>query len=107
MHQFMGKWITAEEFYALLPRNVYFRQLECPALNCEAHRNRHILFRKKFELSAPVSAEKVHISADGYYKLCINGWFVAQDPTALLFHLTLSYGALFLSDMDLGSLLAK
>ena len=79
-HEFHGHWITNSEFFDLKPRNVFFRQLERIKLPCEDHRNRHILFRKKFSVSEPVNSAAVYISADDYYKLYINGQFVAQGP---------------------------
>ena len=47
-HVFQGKWISNAEFSSLQPRNVFHRQLEPLALDCSAHRNRHVLFRKRF-----------------------------------------------------------
>lgn len=79
-HNFIGKWITDEEFYSLKPRNVFSRQLERVALPCEEHRNRHILFRKKFHCAAIKEKATLFISADDYYKVYINGKFLAQGP---------------------------
>lgn len=79
-YEFRGKWITDETFFALRPRNVFHRQLEtvkeeeCPI------RNRHVLFRKQFVWDAAVKDAKLYISADDYYKLYINGSFIAQGP---------------------------
>ena len=53
-HNFKGKWITDGEFHNLKPRNVFHRQLEKVDLPCTEHRNRHILFRKTFEISKKV-----------------------------------------------------
>ena len=50
MYQFVGKWITDDEFYKLKPRNVFHKQLVQVDLPCDEHRNRHILFRRKFNL---------------------------------------------------------
>ena len=80
MHQFQGAWITDGEFYALPPRNVFFRQLERVALDCTEHRNRHILFRRKFTLERKPKEARIYISADDYYKLYINGRFAGQGP---------------------------
>ena len=52
-HRFLGKWITAGEFL-LLPRlNVFHRQLDSEARGRIENRvrDRHILFRREFELS--------------------------------------------------------
>lgn len=78
-HEFTGKWITDTEFYQLAPRNVFHRQLDKQKLDCTEHRNRHILFRKSFEYTG--GRAMLYISADDYYKLYINGYFVAQGPT--------------------------
>ncbi len=80
-HKFQGKWITTEEFYDLAPRNVFFRQLGKERPDCSEHRDRHILFRKRFSLEKPVTGAILYLSADDYYKLYINGVFVTQGPT--------------------------
>jgi len=89
MHVFSGKWITDSEFYGLEPRNVFHRQLDKVVIDCSEHRNRHILFRKKFTAK---KAEKVEIfiTADDYYKLYINGKFVCQGP-APCYHFHYNY----------------
>ena len=79
---FQGSWITTEEFYRLAPRNVFFRQLGKERPDCSEHRDRHILFRKRFSLEKPVKNATLYLSADDYYKLYINGTFVTQGPTA-------------------------
>lgn len=78
-HIFRGKWITDEEFYRLPPRNVFHKQLDKITFDCSEHRNRHILFRKGFSYGG--GAAMLYISADDYYKVYINGVFVAQGPT--------------------------
>lgn len=78
-HEFTGKWITDREFYRLVPRNVFHKQLDKQVLDCTEHRNRHILFRKSFTYTG--GRAKLYISADDYYKLYINGYYVAQGPT--------------------------
>lgn len=100
-HEFKGKWITDDEFFELKPRNVFHKQLETLDLPCEEHRNRHILFRKKFECGADVSDAKIYISADDYYKLYINGEFVAQGP-APCYHFQYNYNV-----VDVGRYLKK
>ncbi len=95
-HQFIGKWITDSEFAALPPRNVFHRQLEPMDLPCEEHRNRHILFRKKFRLDALGEQATLYISADDYYKLYINGRFVAQGP-APSYHFQYNYNVIDIS----------
>ena len=83
-HIFTGKWITSGRFAALEKRNVFHRQL-APGVPPEepALQNRHVLFRKKFTLTAEEAASaKIYISADDYYKLYVNGRFVGQGPAA-------------------------
>ena len=95
-HTFAGKWITDNEFYQLPPRNVFHKQLEPVDLPCVEHRNRHILFRKKFFCSSESENAKVYISADDYYKLYINGEFVAQGP-APSYHFQYNYNTIDVS----------
>lgn len=92
-HEFSGKWITDSEFYELAPRNVFHKQLEPVDLPCDEHRNRHILFRKKFSLEKIAKIAKIYISADDYYKLYINGEFVAQGP-APSYHFRYNYNVI-------------
>lgn len=87
---FKGKWITDEEFFQLTPRNVFHRQLDKVDLPCDEHRNRHILFRKKFRCDNLCDNSLIYISADDYYKLYINGQFVAQGP-APSYHFNYNY----------------
>ena len=97
MHQFIGKWITDSEFCDLQPRNVFHKQLDKIDLPCESHRNRHILFRKKFNLDGRPESATVYISADDYYKLYINGSFVAQGP-APSYHFNYNYNVIDVSE---------
>ena len=94
-HCFCGKWITNEEFCSLAPRNVFHKQLEPVELPCDEHRNRHILFRKKVNIGEFKEA-KIYISADDYYKLYINGEFVAQGPTPA-YHFRYNYNVIDVS----------
>lgn len=95
-HTFLGKWITSEEFCNLQPRNVFHRQLEPLPLDCSEHRNRHVLFRKSFVLPCPPKSATLFISADDYYKLYVNGQFVAQGP-APSYHFQYNYNEIDLS----------
>ena len=79
-HHFRGKWITDDEFAHLEPRNVFHKQLEPVDLPCDEHRNRHILFRRSFDLACEPADAEIYITADDYYKLYINGDFVGQGP---------------------------
>ncbi len=95
-YQFTGKWITDSEFFELAPRNVFHKELEYVDLPCDEHRNRHILFRKKFNIEK-VSEAKIYISADDYYKLYINGVFAGQGP-APSYHFQYNYNEIDISD---------
>lgn len=103
MHDFKGKWITDDEFCGIMPRNVFHKQLQRTELACNEHRDRHILFRKRFFLPKPFSSAKIYISADDYYKLYINGRFVSQGP-APSYHFQYNYNVIdvseFLNDGD-------
>jgi hypothetical protein len=79
-HTFIGKWITNSEFANLKPRSVFHKQLDKVDLPCDEHRNKHILFRKRFCCENLCDNALIYISADDYYKLYINGRFVAQGP---------------------------
>ena len=96
-HDFKGKWITDGEFFELAPRNVFFKQLERIKLPCEEHRNRHILFRKRVTLATAPERATMYITADDYYKLYINGRFVAQGPSPS-YHFQYNYNVLDVSE---------
>ena len=101
IHTFTGKWITSERFAHIEPRNVFHRQLAPSPGEEEAElKNRHILFRRKFTLTAAEAANaRIFISADDYYKLYLNGRFVGQGPTpAYDFHY-------YYNEMDLSGFL--
>lgn len=95
-HIFKGKWITDSEFSDLKPRNVFHRQLDRIPLPCEEHRNRHILFRGKFTCEGTPENAVIYISADDYYKLYINGNFIAQGPSPS-YHFRYSYNVVDIS----------
>ena len=85
-YKFRGHWITDGEFSALQPRHVFHRQLEKISLPCDEHRNRHILFRRSFSLDALPAQALLHITADDYYKVYINGIFAGQGPAPAYCH---------------------
>ena len=95
-HTFKSKWITNSEFANLKPRNVFHKQLNKIDLPCDEHRNRHILFRRKFICDSLPENATLYISADDYYKLYINGHFVAQGP-APSYHFNYNYNAIDVS----------
>ena len=98
MHSFAGKWISNGELAALMPRNVFHRQLETVDLPCDEHRNRHVLFRRKFIINEKTTDAKIYISADDYYKLYVNGRFAGQGPTPS-YHFRCNYNEIDITDM--------
>ena len=92
-HEFLGKWITDDEFCDLPPRNVFHRQLDQVKTDCSEHRNRHILFRRTFVCPKRPARAELYISADDIYKLYINGRYVAQGP-APAYHFRYHYNIL-------------
>lgn len=108
-------FISHPDFYSLKPINVYHDELDKDGRDIydrtdpadpitAAHpaqlRNRHIIYRKKATLPAFESA-LLRISADDYYKLYVNGEFVAEGPTA-------GYPeAYFYNEIDLSDLLTE
>lgn len=96
-HTFQGKWISNETFANLRARNVFHRQLEKVSLDCSEHLNQHILFRKSFHIDRDFSFAKIYISADDYYKLYINGRFVAQGPSPA-YHFQYNYNEIDISE---------
>lgn len=95
-HIFKGQWITDSEFFNLEPRNVFHKQLDKVDLPCDKHRNRHILFRKKFITDRCSDNAVIYISADDYYKLYINGSFAGQGP-APSYHFQYNYNRIDVS----------
>ena len=97
MHNFQGKWITTEEFCHLAPRNVFSRQLARVKLDCTEHRDRHILFRRRFVCDTRPREGKLYISADDHYKLYVNGTYVCEGP-APAYHFQTNYNVIDVSD---------
>ena len=78
-----AKIITNARFAPCVPQNVYHREAE--KLSLDYHHdasfcNRHVLFRRAFSLDTLPSEAILHITADDYYKLYVNGVFVTQGP---------------------------
>ena len=80
MREFKGKWITNKDFCDLKPINVFHKaKATFEYTPREELMNKHILFRSEFDLDDTLNT-KIYISADDYYKLYINGEFVAMGP---------------------------
>lgn len=94
-----AKWICDRQFAELEPLALFHKELA--AVEAPVHRedlkNRHMLVRKRFTVGRlPVRAE-LHISADDYYKVYINGKFVGQGP-APAYHTHYYYNAYPVAD---------
>lgn len=85
-HTFEGVWISSDEFANLAEINVFHRQLDrkraAEIASAAKIKNRHVLFRKTFDLSAAPKSAKLFFSADDYAKIYINGEFAGQGPAA-------------------------
>ena len=78
-----GAWITDEEMARQVPRPVEARQLQSrrlPPLDGNL-RNRHILFRRTFDLGTFKTAS-LRITADDCYRLYVNGTFAGIGPAS-------------------------
>ena len=79
----MAEFICHGDFAELVPVDVYGKEMaerELPE-HPESLKNRHILYRRRFALGA-FDRAVLKISADDYYKLYVNGRFVAMGPAA-------------------------
>ena len=79
----MAEFICHGDFAELVPVDVYGKEMaerELPE-HPESLKNRHILYRRRFTLGA-FDRAVLKISADDYYKLYVNGRFVAMGPAA-------------------------
>ena len=77
-----ARWICHPEYQKLTPIKVFKKQLDPTELPVheESLKNRHTLVRKTFNLDTVPETAILSISADDYYKLYINGCYVAQGP---------------------------
>ena len=97
-HNFIGKWITDKTFADLSPVDVFGIQERGEALPEDENKNSHILFRGKLSLDKAPSSALIYISADDYYKLYINGRYVAMGP-APSYHICYNYNTLDIKDL--------
>ena len=87
-------FISHPDFYDLTPIDVYHKELDSEgkliannndptnkiaAAHPKTLRNKHVIFRKKFNLSS-FNKAMLKITADDYYKLYINGKYVTEGP---------------------------
>lgn len=77
------QFICHPDFENVVPVNVFHKQLDGKNVenSPEELQNRHIIFRKKFNITN-IEAAVMKITADDYYKLYINGEFVTQGPAS-------------------------
>ena len=96
-HIFKGRWISDRVLANIAPRNVFHRQLQPLDLPADTNSNSHVLFRRKLAIDKKPTRATVFISADDYYKLYINGRFVAQGP-APAYHFRYNYNEIDVTD---------
>lgn len=81
-----NQWVCAPEFADLKPLPVFHREHDkayIPSPHRKELEHVHTLFRQKFMIHGEDLGEDavfLHISADDYYKLYVNGTFVTQGP---------------------------
>lgn len=78
---FLSKWITTHEFAPLQTINVFHKEHDRVPVPESPIRNNHVYFRKKLSIKKNGQVT-MDISADDYYKLYINGVFIAQGPAS-------------------------
>ena len=75
------EFICHPDFANVPPLHIYHKERDKITFEAEPpYRNRHILFRKK-QFLPKLGQATIRISADDYYKLYVNGQFVAQGPS--------------------------
>ncbi|WP_168121246.1 family 78 glycoside hydrolase catalytic domain [Paenibacillus sp. HB172176] len=82
MKKWKADWITDPEFAERVPLSLLHK--EYLGLKKSVHpvhlKNHHMFFRKTFELSHLPDKAFLDITADDYYKVYINGEYVAEGP---------------------------
>ncbi|MBD0378554.1 family 78 glycoside hydrolase catalytic domain [Paenibacillus sedimenti] len=81
--QWEAKWLTDPAFIDFEPLHLLHKEMsDFPAFHHPVGlRNHHMLVRKTFECGMTPNEAYLDITADDYYKLYINGVFVAQGPS--------------------------
>lgn len=93
----MTSWICTKEFVNLKPVNFFHKEHEIFDYEPdEKLANKHVLFRKKFNIDKR-GKYTIDITADDYYKLYINGQFVGQGP-APCYHFSYYYNTYDISE---------
>ncbi|GKX31474.1 hypothetical protein SH1V18_39540 [Vallitalea longa] len=97
-----AKWIMDKNFFGIKPIDYPDRNYEMKNKNIptgdENFLNHHMLVRKKFIINETnVKNTVINITADDYYKLYINGFFVTQGP-APAYHFHYNYNTIPIGD---------
>lgn len=97
----MAYFISHPDFYNIEPINIYHKELEKVEISHPAElQNKHIIYRRRATFSDFKKA-LLKISADDYYKLYVNGRFVAQGPAHSYPH------AYFYNEIDISEYLVN
>ncbi len=87
-----ANWITTHPFSNTSPINVFKKEMSDTDIisHDDKYKNNHMLVRKTFRLKKVEPNLKLIITADDYYKLYINGFFIGQGP-AQSYHFSYNY----------------
>jgi alpha-L-rhamnosidase len=80
VERFAPKWFTIHEFADIKPVRVYHKEGLPGPKDPTGKRNLHVLARTELEYSKDLGKVLLRITADDYYKLYVNGAFIAQGP---------------------------
>lgn len=79
---FNPTWYTTEEFESSQPISMYHLEQEPDPEDPVGIHNYHVLARAELTVGDEDTTKLLRITADDYYKLYVNGKFVAQGPAA-------------------------